>query len=108
MAMKTKSPDPDRPIKLLEMILIFQFHDKYLDELEEYGLDTTQQLKEREIMEEIYKDFLNLDFDQLIRTCANLPDSLDVRIASKTTEQEKLFKELREKYLHKNVSATLH
>lgn len=108
MTVPKKSPDPGSPLKLIEIILIFQFHDKYLDELEEYGIDATQQLKEREIMGEIYNEILDLDFDQLIKTCALLPGSLTLRDVNKTTEQEKLFKELRQKYLHKNVSATLH
>ncbi|MES9950062.1 MAG: hypothetical protein ABW118_13985 [Candidatus Thiodiazotropha sp.] len=108
MTIPKKSPDPNRPIKMLEMILIHQFHQKYIDELNEYGIDATQQLEEREIIEDIYRQFLDLDFDQLIRASANLPDSLDVRIASKTTKQETLFKELRQKYFDRKYTATVH
>ncbi|MEW8050110.1 MAG: hypothetical protein AB2809_06995 [Candidatus Thiodiazotropha sp.] len=108
MTKQKKSPNPDRSIKMLEMILIHQFHEKYINELNEYGVDATQQLEEREIIEDIYKQFLDLDFDQLLRASANLPDSLGVRLASKTTKQEKLFKELRQKYFDRNYTATIH
>lgn len=103
-----KKPDPNRPVKLIDIILVHQAHLREIAELQQFGADASEQLEQQKNLEKIYHRFLDLEFDQLLRADANQPDSLTLRIASQSTEPEKLFKELRQKYLDKNFSATLH
>ncbi|MCU7931435.1 MAG: hypothetical protein KZQ90_11590 [Candidatus Thiodiazotropha sp. (ex Codakia rugifera)] len=106
----SKTPDPDRPVKLGDLLSVSISHEQHINELTTRGLDVTAQLEQQKIIDEVIDRFLTLTFDQLLRADVTNPDHMGFRITctEENTGYEQFIKDLREKYFGPKTDDKIH
>ncbi|MCM8857124.1 MAG: hypothetical protein LC541_04535 [Candidatus Thiodiazotropha sp.] len=103
--------DPNRPLKLSDLLSVSILHERCIAELNTQGVDASVQLEQQKIVDEVINRFLDLSYDQLLRADVNNPDHMAFLITS-TDERsgyKRLINDLREKYFDSEVDVnTLH
>lgn len=105
--MSDRKPNPDRPVKIGEILLMGYFHDQIIEKMEEHGHDIEKYSEYVEIQEFIndhINTILNVTYEELLRVGVTDPNCLVIRMANQNTSNEQRLKDLRNQYFQKKTS----
>ncbi|MEW8660748.1 MAG: hypothetical protein AB2603_20745 [Candidatus Thiodiazotropha endolucinida] len=105
--MNDRKPNPDRPVKIGEILLMGFIHDQIIEKMQEHGYDIDKYSGYVEIQEFIHdhiNTILNVTYEELLRVGVTDPDCLVLRMANQDTSNERRLKDLRNQYFQKKTT----
>ncbi|MBT3042962.1 MAG: hypothetical protein KME67_08900 [Candidatus Thiodiazotropha sp. (ex Codakia orbicularis)] len=103
--MSKKKPNPDRPVKVGEILLLGYIHDQIIEKMRELGHDVDnlhEFISTQDFIHDHVNTILNVTYEELLRVGVTDPDCLVIRMANQNTSNEQRLKDLRNKYFEKS------